>query len=151
MAKFKDFKSLFKSINKKVDELTNKSGMDEVGEEAVDMVKKRTRLGYGADGRKKEKLGKLSEGYQKQRKKKKLSKSTSPSKSNLTNTGKMLDDLTHTSQDESTTIEFNTQESLKKAEWVTKGGRPFMSLTAQEKKRITKFLQEKADTLGKKR
>jgi len=57
-------------------------------------IRKRTRLGFGADywGGKRKKLKKLSPRYVKQRKRYGVNSSkASPSRSNLTRTGKMLD------------------------------------------------------------
>ena len=59
-----------------LDQLTSKENLSKLGEEAAEMVKVRTRLGYGCRDGKKEKLNSLSPGYIKQRKKKPISSST---------------------------------------------------------------------------
>ena len=150
----KNFKDAFNNIKKLVDKLTDKSNMEKVGEETVKMVRKRTQLGYGSNKGKKEKLEALSDAYKKQRKrlkkKGKLSKNTSAGKSNLTQSGDMLKDLDFDAKDNEVTIDFASELSKKKAVWVTDGDRPFLALTKQEIKRITKYLQDMADKLIKK-
>ena len=102
---------------------------DEIGEEAVKLIKKRTRLGYGVKdhGDKKFKLDKLSDSYQKYRKSNKPKGPSTPKKSNLTYTGDMLDDLVSVDYGDRQSIEFKTSESEEKAEYVSKK-RPFNHL-----------------------
>ena len=69
----------------------------------------------------------------------KLSPETSPGKSNLTQTGDMLDDITANvtaSNDKiNITIGFNSAKERKKAGYVSED-RPFMSLTKDEQKQL---------------
>lgn len=85
-----------KNLKKIMDELLRQAeeSLNDLGNEAAQLIKKRTRLGYGVSevGGTKEKLEPLSEPYKKQRKGK-ISGPTTPAKSNLTYSGELLDDL----------------------------------------------------------
>ena len=67
-----------------------------IADEATRRIVTRTRLGYGVPGpeQTRQKLSPLKESTVKARKKKTLSPNTSPKRSNLTDTGKMLDSIT---------------------------------------------------------
>ena len=156
MATYKTMKALFKSIDKIVDELVDKTNMKKVGKEAKEMVQKRTRLGYGCteDG-KKYKLSTVphSPEYTKWRKKHRgrLSSTTSPKKQNLTLSGEMLDDMDYTAEDNEVEIGFKSSKMEDRAQYNTDNDRPFMNLTKQEQKRITQFIQKLADKIIKKK
>ena len=115
----------------------------DVGEEAVNLIKKRTRLGYGVadQGGAKTKLDKLSTGYIAQRKRNKPKGPSTPSKSNLTNTGDMLDALEAKEKaDNKVEIGFKTTKEEQKAEWVSED-RPFNNLSKAEIKQLKKKLE----------
>lgn len=133
-----------------LDQLTSKENLSKLGEEAAEMVKVRTRLGYGCRDGKKEKLNPLSPGYIKQRKKKNIPSTTTSTKSNLTLTGEMLDSIIYQVDGKELIIKFSNLDSVKKAEWVTLGDRPFMELTKQEVKRVSDFLSDIVTELAKK-
>jgi len=147
MSKIKDFSELSKLIEKLggdiKETLRDKRVLNEIGEEAVDDIVKRTRLGYGVEknGDKKGKLKPLSESYKEQRKEERkegrLSTATSPSKSNLTRTGAMLDDLYHEVEEDGVTIRFKSKFSDVKAAKVSRS-RPFLNLSDLQVKRITR-------------
>lgn len=142
----KDFTDKFKeAMEDIVDNISKPEAMEKLGEAAAELIKKRTRLGYGVDesGGSKAKLKPLSEPYKKTRKKHKPTGPSTPAKSNLTYTGQMLDDLGPTSSSEGhVEIGFKTEESAQKAEWVTEGGRPFNNLSKSEIKQIEQALSE---------
>ena len=111
-------------------------------------VKDRTRAGNGVktEGGQEGPLKQLSSSYVKQReglaKNGRLSSATSPGKSNLTQTGEMLDDIVGnvnaTSNSITVSISFNSGENKKKAEYVSED-RPFMNLSDKE---LAKIQQE---------
>lgn len=90
-----DLTSKFKAIANSITEPKNSRQLAELGQIAVDLIVKRTRLGYGVakNGGKRFKLAALSDAYVKQRKKDRLSKFARPKKSNLTKTGQMLESV----------------------------------------------------------
>lgn len=89
-------------LTKKLEEMSkqitlpkNARELQVIGQLAVDLIVKRTRLGYGVkkNGGKRFRLEPLTEGYVEQRKKGGLSQYTGPKKSNLTRTGQMLESV----------------------------------------------------------
>lgn len=141
------FEKILEQLGKKIiDEFKSKESLQTLGDEAAALIKKRVKLGYGlseSNGTK-EKLKALSPGYKKQRKKDTLHSSTTPNKSNLTNTGQMLDNLKATIKSEDTvSIGFTNTEAKDKAEWVTEGGRPFNHISKAEYKQLENSLKDK--------
>ena len=141
--KAKDFEANFKRIiTDALNKVADKETMQDLGEAASELIKKRTRLGYGVDtpeGSKK-RLKPLSDPYKKKRKKDKPTGPTTPTRSNLTSSGKMLDNLgpvkpTNTS----VSIGFSDKEQEQKAEWVSEE-RPFNNLSKSEVKQIEQEL-----------
>ena len=118
--------------------------MNDVGKLARDVIRKRTRLGYGVEkeGGKKEKLEKLSKPYIKQRKKYlKLSSGASATKSNLTQTGHMLRSMIWRITRSSIIVQFSNPFAKDKAGWAHDGAkkrppRPFMFLSKLEIKQV---------------
>jgi hypothetical protein len=111
-------------------------------------VKKRTRSGKGSTPQGNEtNLKPLSPSYIKARQKMNLSPDTSPSKSNLTKSGDMLDDITanvKASNDKiNITIGFNSAKERKKAGYVS-DERPFMNLTKAEEKQLADATEQVA-------
>ena len=97
MSSARQFANIIKKLEKTVEETISKAALKDVGVFARDLVVKRTRLGYGVqkDLASKKRLAKLSPRYVKRRKMfDELSENTSPSRSNLTLTGQMLDSIT---------------------------------------------------------
>ncbi|HXF29112.1 MAG TPA: hypothetical protein VN457_04620 [Chlamydiales bacterium] len=88
----KSLRNIFSRLEKSVNEALARSQMEDLGHFAVDLVVKRTRLGYGVDKQfgTKSPLQGLTLNYIKRRKKIGLDKTTSARKSNLTNTGQLL-------------------------------------------------------------
>jgi len=124
----------------------------DVAKAAVELIKKRTRLGFGVKnhGDTKKKLKPLSKEYRAQRKRNKPTGPTTAGKSNLTKSGDMLDDLKAKKKDGNTaTIEFDGKDSQDKAEWVS-DDRPFNKLSKAEQKQLTQMLDKKLKKLTKK-
>ena len=76
-----------------------------------------------------------------------LSPYTSPSKSNLTLTGSMLESLVFKAGKGKVTIEPSGRDSkgvsnVKKAEWQEEQGRIFLRLSVTEMKQVTEFYQK---------
>lgn len=146
--KAKDFSKKFKKIMQEVaDDVSSSKAMEAMGEAASELIKKRTRLGYGVDehGGSKKKLKKLSEPYKKTRKRNKsdLSGETTPARSNLTREGDMLNDLGPVSSSQGNVeVGFSNKDSEQKAEWVTEGGRPFNNLSKSEIKQLEQGLSD---------
>jgi hypothetical protein len=142
------FDSFKKSFEQAMRELSSKENMRRLGEIAADMIRTRTRLGYGVKrpGASREKLEKLAEATKesKRRKRKRgdLSDQTTPTRSNLTDTGQLLDSLQVTDVKEGeVTIgpkgrrsDGMTNEEV--GSFVTENGRPFNNLSDVEEKRI---------------
>jgi hypothetical protein len=152
------FKEVTTDILSILTEIASTEFLDELGKQVVDMVRKRTQLGYGSKDSIKVKLDALSKPYVASRKRmgkgKTLSGMTSPSKSNLTLTGDMLADMTFNSKTGELQIDFKSDFSKKKAIYNTDGHgncppRPFLDLTEQEIKRVTVIIQAKAIELIK--
>ena len=144
--KIKDFVDKFKGIMEElVDDISSPKSMEKLGEAASELIRKRTRLGYGVEDHNgsKTKLNPLGEPYKKSRKRNKPSGPTTPARSNLTNSGDMLDDLGPVKSSEGNVeVGFKSELSSKKAEWVTEGGRPFNNLSKSEVKQIEQALAE---------
>ncbi len=111
----------------------------------ADRVRARTRRGYGVPvfGKGKEKLAPLKKSTIKARERMKangqLSSETSPRRSNLTMTGKMLDDLYTKVVNNTVKIKFKTNYSEQKAKWAGEGSsnrakREFRNLSSPELK-----------------
>lgn len=145
---------VMEEVKKILEKLKSPESLKELGTKVIDMVRNRTRLGYGCskDG-KKEKLDALSDPYVKQRRNRKkkgtLSSLTSPAKSNLTLTGDMLKNMDYKVDKEQLVIEFSDEFSTNKATWNTDKERPFMNLTEQETKRVTELIKDEVAKLVK--
>lgn len=154
-----------KIVEKKVAEALklafSKNNLDSLGEEIVRFMKGRVRTGFGVEGHKKKKVRlkplKASTVASRRRKKRGggLSGLTSPKKSNLTESGDMLDDLSFKSSNPGTdkanlSIDFQTEEEARKAEWHHEGAgnlpeRKFMYLSDKEVKKVSVQIQEYID------
>lgn len=144
MSAKEDIARLKKTLEGVRDELESKKRMEALGDMAAKLIRKRTLLGWGVSekGAKKQKLDKLSDSYKNFRKKNKPKGKSTPSKSNLTYTGDMLDALeARHAKDNKVTIGFKDTESEKKAEWVSED-RPFNNLSKSEIKQLEQFLDD---------
>lgn len=145
--KWDDFvKDFAKLANKALDEVSDKDAMDDIGGELVEDIKKRTRLGQGVD----KSLGrqskfkplaastKKSRGYKSKRGE--LKGRTTPAKSNLTETGDMLNSLDHKASKGNVTVDVSSKEA-DKAEYVSED-RPFMNISKAQDRKIKKKIEE---------
>jgi hypothetical protein len=125
--------------------------LHEIGEDIVDRIRTRTRLGFGvgSDGARKEKFRPLKLATVEQREELddegKLSDLTKPDMANMTRFGSMMDSLTHRVLGEQVVVFFSEAEETKKAYYNTKLGRPFMYLSNLETKAVTKMVKESVD------
>lgn len=150
--KFKD------KMNKIRNSLLKKRTLEDIGKKASDMIRVRTRLGYGLKEKgslKQKKLEKLSKGYKSYRKRNKPPGPTTPAKSNLTYTGDMLDDIDYKVLGEKTSgrsieIDIYKEESNQKARWVSEK-RPFMGLTSPQIKELKIWLGKNLKKFTKKK
>lgn len=146
--KVPDTKKLQEALRKIFPEITSPQNMTRYGNMAVDMIKTRTRLGSGvsSDGQNKQKLKPLADSTKRSRESKKragkLSELTTPGRSNLTDSGQMLDSMTVTKVAQGTVTvaprgarrEGGTNEKV--AAHVSEKGRAFNALSRVEFKRI---------------
>lgn len=150
MSTEQDIKKMMRKLEKIKEAMQD--DMLEVGESAVELIKKRTRLGFGVKehGANKKKFPKLSDSYKKARKRHKPSGPTTPAKSNLTSSGDMLDDLeAKKKSDGNIKIGFSSKKSEDKAEWVSED-RPFNNLSKAEVKQLRQELDIKLKKVIKK-
>lgn len=137
-----DIKKVMKALEN-IQKEVEKDFID-VGEEAVELIKKRTRLGYGVEdqGKSKTKLKRLSPEYIDQRKRKKPTGPSTPAKSNLTDSGDMLDALeAKEKQGNKVEIGFKNSKEEKKAKYVSED-RPFNNLSKAEVKQLQKKIEK---------
>ena len=135
--------------------LQTRDVMSEVGETISSAIRRRTRAGYGcsSDDGSRERLAPLMPATIEIRKNfRDLSSETSPQKSNLTMTGRMLDELGWTATNKKTTILFTTQRSSIVAGYAHDGAtnrrkRPFLFLTKTEMRQAIRILEQKRDEL----
>lgn len=127
--------------------------MKEITKPLETEVKDRIKSGQYADDKGNPKsFEPLSESYKKQRTKMNLSPDTSPTTSNVIQTGKMVDSIKATNKQSTINISVRSKKNLEKAKYVTEGGRPFLSnLTQQEilnvKESFIKILKEEIEKL----
>jgi hypothetical protein len=129
--------------------------LQKLGDETIKMIQVRTRLGYGVDkvGAQRKKLKPLSEAYiEMRRKNKKLSSFTNARRSNLTLYGYMLESLSVVIRKRAILIEPtgarpDGESNQGVAQSVTRSGRPFISLSDLEIKKLKRFYQN--EILGK--
>jgi hypothetical protein len=151
----KDFSSeLKKQMQAAYDELVSTKNMKAIGEDLAEQIRIRTRLGNGLakNGGEPTKLKPLSPGYINERKTmEELSPLTTPKRSNLTQTGEMLDELIATSPGpKKLTLTFKSEESKTKAEANAKMGRPFMAISRVQIERLTNSLKKQIKDILKK-
>ncbi len=165
----RDLKIAFDKVNiatqKKIDKTLNPVFMNKVGKKLAEDITRRTRTGHGVkkEGEKKEKLDKLKASTIKKRKREKklgkLSNLTTPTKSNLTMSGELLDSLTPKSiKKKEVRLEFlgrHKNARIKNsdlADAMEKGDRsrnrpprPFLGPTNLEKKRVIENIVDKLE------
>lgn len=139
-------KQLLAKLETLVDDVINQELTDKVGRKVVNTVKARTRDGYGvkSNGARKQKLKKLREPTKRIRKdlkkKGRLSGKTTPETSNLTRSGRMLDNIGYSASSREVNVAPKGKEQ-QKARDVSKD-RPFMNLSKKEIKEVTKLVAD---------
>ncbi len=88
----KQLDDIVKRWDKQLRDSVSARQMKLLGNEAIRLIQERTRRGYGVekDGGPQRRLKRLSSAYIKQRRRMRLSQFTTPGKSNLTRSGRML-------------------------------------------------------------
>lgn len=132
---------LRKKINTAKMELLSTKTTQSVADYAADMVRVRTRLGYGVDGGVKRGLDSLSDGYKKTRAKAKkagtLYSETTPNRSNLTFTGQMLNSIYGIAYEAGRfLLTFKGDRNQEVAGYAVEGGRPFFSFSRAEVQQV---------------
>ncbi len=161
----RQFANIIKKLEKSVEQAISKAALRDVGVFARDLVVKRTRLGYGVKDnlQAKTRLARLSPGYVKKRKMfDSLSSNTSPTRSNLTLTGQMLDSIISETKDRTIIIRPTGRRNDGKsnadiARYNEEGGRNrpkriFLRISQLEFKQIVRFYRKTfGDLLRKKK
>jgi phage gpG-like protein len=140
-------KELQEKMSRLLTDVVDKQLFTDIGNKLTPEIKKRVRRGYGVseEAGPAQKLSGLTDSYKKQRKNQKktgyLSSETTPARSNLTQTGKMIDSITATADNKSATISVTGKENIEKAKHVQDKGRPFMNLTKREVQDVTDIIE----------
>lgn len=152
-------KGLFKRLNDFALEAVNPVQMKLLGNEAVKLIVKRTRLGYGVQEQygQREKLKGLSQRYIRRRQlSDDLDETTRPKKSNLTFTGQMLRSLKVTTIGKGTVtiaptgVRKDRKRNFDVAEWNARRGRTFNRLSMNEANQIVRIYRKRfGDLLGR--
>lgn len=144
-----DLKAFKAKIDKALDELVSPKTLKTVGDFEADLVKRRSRLGYGVpqDGGGKQKFKELAPSTIKARKRKKLAGETTPKKSNLTETGQLLNDLVSKIEGRSTVIGHSKDRNKRIGAFHQTGGgklpqRRYLGLAKEDIKQITAQMQD---------
>lgn len=125
---------LINKISASISKFFSKSNMKDIAEKGAELIKSRTRSGKGVDvsGGEERALKPLARSTVERRRRKNLHPSTSPGKSNLTESGKMLDSIQGTVDSANNPrIEIAGAKNRKKASEV-QGDRPFLNLSKKE-------------------
>lgn len=137
------FSAIKEAFTQAVDSIGAPESMRKFGEKAADMIRLRTRLGSGVqrDGAEKDRLKPLAASTKKKRAQSKLSQFTTPNRSNLTETGQLLDSVEpkNPTQRKVTVGPQGPRDDGKTNEEVAKyvsEARPFNHLSKTEIKRI---------------
>lgn len=146
-----DFKDLKKKVDSALREVLSKDTFNEIGKLTSDQIKTRTRLGKGvpeSEGafQTLKPLADATINIRTDKKKKgKLSSLTTPKRSNLTETGELLDSLKYQSTNTEVRIYIEGPQNQKKANDQVAQGRKFMNLSKTEVREIIKYLQKKIE------
>ena len=147
--------NVFDKILDQVKRISRGYNMRHIAEDAAERIKRRTRLGYGVkDGRrsgKRERLKETKESYRKARardkKRGRLSSTTTVKKSNLTRTGQLLASIRGRSSGTAAIIETkggrdDGRSNSEVAGYVAENGRPFFELTDKELKGLRNTIKK---------
>lgn len=157
MAKIKGLDKFKKELISAAKEIQSISVLREIGNETAERIKVRTQSGKGVSENNKEAtpLKKLKRSYIEQRKKKKseLSPKATPSRSNLTRTGQMLESMKVTSvKIGSVTIgpsgsRTDSDLNNKEVAGYVSLERPFLNLSRAELNGLTRLIHEKLNSI----
>jgi len=158
MSSIRDLRRAFDLPWRILDRLSDKSLMEKVGRSLAENIKNRTRSGYGTDRNNgtRKRLATLrpltillrtkaaNEG--------RLHSATRPRLSNLTFTGKMLDDIGYEAERGGVTILFKSEDENRKAGYAHDGApnrekRKFFFATRTEVREAVRILQEARDNV----
>jgi len=146
-----DFKDLKKKVDKALRDVLSKNTFDDIGKMTAEQIKTRTRLGKGVPASEGpfqplKPLTPATVGIRTGKKRAgKLNALTTPKKSNLTETGELLDSLKYQSSNTEVRIYIEGQQNQKKANDQVAQGRKFMNLSKTEVREIIKYLQKKIE------
>jgi uncharacterized spore protein YtfJ len=147
-------RKFFQSVLKDV---ARKEFLETVGQEMRDRIKTRTRLGKGveAKGATASPLKKLSPGYQERRTRLKeageLSTKTTPKKSNLTKTGRMIDSVKYQVTSDNKVEIFVSSDQERKVKANADLGRKFLNFSDLDQKRISDLIKQRIREVLRKR
>lgn len=150
---------ILKAFEQALAKVLSSSNQQKIADELADTMRVRAQLGGSVDktGAKKKSFKKLSEKYIEQRKSdSNLSSLTSPGKSNITRTGQLIESLRGRGKKAGFEITPDgsrndglTNEEV--ADFVEKGGRPFLNLSDIELKKLARLIEEQlSDEINKK-
>lgn len=149
MSAVQDIKKVVKDIEDKVKETGDRKNMLVFGLYALNLIKARTRKGFGVPdvGANQKRLPPLSASYIKYRSRRRLSPFTSPRKSNVTLSGRLLSGLrVYVSKSRITIKPTGTSEKGESndqvASYLEKQGRVFLRLSKSEILKVIKFYNE---------
>ena len=149
---FKDLKEIQPHIDKIISSIRHVSNLNKLGGEVADLIRGRTTAGYGCSkkGGNRQKLAPLKPNTIKIRRVKNLDGLTKPNKSNLTESGDMLDNITHRVSNNTVIILFADKDQARKAYFHNRGtkrmrARPFFNLTRAELRNVERQLQRARD------
>lgn len=152
--KIKDFARNFeKKMSETLEKATSKAVLEEGRDLVVADIKRRVTLGFGVEqtGKGKVRFKRLSDSYITARTRYlDLGKNAKPKKSNLHQTGQMIEeDLGGVVDDKKIIIGMQSDRSARVAAFVEKT-RPFLNLSGAEIKKITKFFRLQITEIFKK-
>lgn len=143
-----NFKDLERKLLKIINNIGNSAQMQDVADAGKKEIVERTKKGSGVNKNegKKVKLAALDPNYIKARKRLKkqgaLSSDTSPSKSNLTRSGKMLSSVKTSAENKKAQIYIAGSENNRKAAQQEAQGRKFLKLSKGEVKKLLNIIEE---------
>lgn len=152
-----NFDDLSKKLNQIIDEVQTKEFYEELGSTAVERIKTRTRLGKGVSkrGGQAETLKPLAPTYIEDRQylkqKGKLSSKTTPSRSNLTKTGAMLDATTHKATNKEAVVTVVGEEEKRKVKENADLGRIYLNLSDLDIQALTKITERRVTEVIKRK
>jgi len=144
-----DLKKFQDKIDKALDQLTTGDSLKSIGAFEAELIKRRSRLGFGVpeDFGPKVKFEPLAPSTIKARKKKQLAAETSVNKSNLTETGQLLNDIVAKIKGRETIIGHTKDRNKKIGAFHQEGGgnlpqRRYLGLAKEDLKQIKAKLQD---------